>query len=143
MERLFNTTGPIQDDIHYAVDPLQRWDLRQLMFLINNRKYFILHAPRQTGKTSGLLAMVKYLNVGGIYEAVYANIEAAQAAREDVTRSMKAIVGGIAANHLYYTKSDLLDQSWTGILERSGPDQALAALLQYWAQNTNKKVVLF
>jgi hypothetical protein len=143
MERLFNTTGPIKNDIHYSVDPLQRWDLEQILQLINSQKYFILHAPRQTGKTSGLLALVEYLNAGGIYEAVYANIEAAQAAREDVTRSMKAIVGGIAANHLYYTKSDLLDQSWTGILERSGPDQALAALLQYWAQNTNKKVVLF
>lgn len=37
--------------------------------------------PRQTGKTSSLLALRDYINAQGGYIAVYANVEAGQAAR--------------------------------------------------------------
>jgi hypothetical protein len=43
-------------DMHYKIDPLSRWDMDEIMMLIAQKKYFILHAPRQTGKTSSLLA---------------------------------------------------------------------------------------
>ena len=33
---------------------------------------FVLHAPRQTGKTSCLLALMEYLNTQGHYRCVYA-----------------------------------------------------------------------
>ena len=55
--KFFNTAGPIQPDIHYNIDPLTRIDLEELESLIYQRKYFVLHAPRQTGKTSCLLAL--------------------------------------------------------------------------------------
>ena len=142
MERLFNTTGPIQDDIHYAVDPLQRWDLRQIMFLINNRKYFILHAPRQTGKTSGLLALVKLLNSQSTYEAVYVNIEAAQAQREDVENAMRTITSEIASRHNYFTGSQLLKDKWLELSKNYTSGNIVTELLTYWANNTPKPVVL-
>ncbi len=43
--------------------------------------YFTIWAPRQTGKTTCLLALADRLNREGRYRALYANIEAAQAAR--------------------------------------------------------------
>ena len=60
--KFFNTAGPIQPDIHYQVEPLSRFDLEEIEQLIYQRKYFILHAPRQTGKTSCLMALRDYLN---------------------------------------------------------------------------------
>lgn len=51
MERFFNTAGPIMPDVHYHIEPLSRIDLDDLLTLIRQRKYFVLHAPRQTGKT--------------------------------------------------------------------------------------------
>ena len=60
--KFFNTAGPIQQDIHYNVDSLKRINLDEILDLIDQRKYFILHAPRQTGKTSCLLALRDYLN---------------------------------------------------------------------------------
>jgi len=44
----------------------------------------LLHAPRQTDKTTCLLVLADYLNQAGRYRAVYANIEGAQAYRPTV-----------------------------------------------------------
>ena len=94
--KFFNTAGPIQQDIHYNVDPLKRINLDEIMDLIEQRKYFILHAPRQTGKTSCLLALRDYLNELGDYIAVYANVEAGQAARNNVEEVVKGVCQRIA-----------------------------------------------
>ena len=94
--RFFNTAGPIKPDLHYNVNPLQRIHLDELEQLIMQQKYFILHAPRQTGKTSCLLALRDYLNEQGNYIAVYANVEAGQAARNDVLRVVTAVTSAIA-----------------------------------------------
>lgn len=56
-ERFFNTAGPVRADWHYLIPPLTRWDMDEILRLIAQGKYFVLHAPRQTGKTSCLLAL--------------------------------------------------------------------------------------
>ena len=95
--RFFNTEGPNVAEDHYCLPPLQRWNLEEILTLINQKKYFLLHAPRQTGKTTCLLALADYLNRQGRYRAVYANLEPAQAARENVALAMTGIVQTIAA----------------------------------------------
>ena len=90
--KFFNTEGPMKPDIHYCIPPLTRWNLSEILTLIEQQKYFVVHAPRQTGKTTCLLALQEYLNQQGAYRAIYANVEAAQAAREDVPAAMEAIV---------------------------------------------------
>ena len=57
-----------------------------MLSLIRNKRCFTLYAPRQTGKTSSLLALENPLNSGwvGKYRCVYVNIEAGQAMREDI-----------------------------------------------------------
>ncbi len=54
--RFFNTSGPVVAADHYCVPPLERIDLDKILSLIGDKRYFVLHAPRQTGKTSALLA---------------------------------------------------------------------------------------
>lgn len=54
--RIFNTAGPVNSEKHYSLPPLERFDLFDIELLIAQEKYFVLHAPRQTGKTSSLLA---------------------------------------------------------------------------------------
>ena len=94
--KFFNTAGPIQPDIHYNVDSLTRINLDEILGLIHQRKYFVLHAPRQTGKTSCLLALRDYLNRQGQYICVYANVEAGQAARNDVKEVVETTASAIA-----------------------------------------------
>jgi hypothetical protein len=65
MERTFNTTGPTEPEDHYCIDPLTRLDFGEVRNLVEAKKYFVLHAPRQTGKTTTLLAMMRAFNVEG------------------------------------------------------------------------------
>lgn len=96
MERYFNTAGPNRPDEQYTIDPLTRFDLEEVLMLIAQKKYFVLHAPRQTGKTSCMLALRDYLNHEGRYLAVYANVEAGQAARNNVQSVIATVCGTIA-----------------------------------------------
>jgi hypothetical protein len=80
MERTFNTAGPSVPGKHYMIDPLTRIDLAEIEDLIAKERYFVLHAPRQTGQTTLLLALMHHLSQRGNYRACYANIQAAQSA---------------------------------------------------------------
>ncbi|MDE0373139.1 MAG: hypothetical protein OXI73_11425, partial [Rhodospirillales bacterium] len=79
--RKFNTEGPVVVEKHYCIPPLERVDLYEVLGLIRDERYFVLHAPRQTGKTSMLLALRDLLNGGaeGDFRCVYVNVETAQA----------------------------------------------------------------
>ena len=63
MERFFNTAGPQKPADNYTIDPLKRFDLDEILMLIRQKRYFVLHAPRQTGKTSCMLALRDYLTI--------------------------------------------------------------------------------
>ena len=60
--RTFNTAGPVKPDKHYCIPPLERIDQDEVLRLVRDEQYFVLHAPRQTGKTSVLLALAEVLN---------------------------------------------------------------------------------
>jgi hypothetical protein len=89
--RFFNTTGPVNCQDHYCLPPLTRFDLAQILSLISQKKYFVIHAPRQSGKTSCMLALRDHLNREKDYTALYFNVESSQSAKGDVGRGMKAI----------------------------------------------------
>ena len=93
MEKTFCIAGPIQPEKHYHL-PF-RFDERVLLDLIEAEKYFILHAPRQSGKTTAMRLFVDRLNASGNYKAFYINIEAAQTARSNVFTAMTAIIDSI------------------------------------------------
>ena len=141
--KFFNTAGPNKDDIHYTLSPLSRWNLIEIMGLIEAQKFFVLHAPRQTGKTTGLLTLRDHLNKDGKYNAIYVNIEAAQAARENVQRGIQAVLASFARKHKELTKVTLIEDKWKEILDKSGPESALSDVLSFWAQNSDKPTVLF
>ena len=96
--RTFNTAGPVRADRHYQIAPLSRIDLEEVLGLIRDEKYFVLHAPRQTGKTSALLALRDLLNGGqaGDFRCLYANVETGQAMRENVAEGMRTVLAELA-----------------------------------------------
>ena len=125
--RRFNTEGPIRPEDHYHVPPLERVDLDQVLDMIQRKRYFVLHAPRQTGKTSALLALRDLLNRGeqGDFRCVYVNVEAAQAHREDLSGAMRTILGALA-DHALLSGDPFLDEVWLDILTSFGPGGAVA-----------------
>jgi len=141
--RFFNTAGPVDCQRHYCLPPLERLNLNQVLPLIDQQKYFILHAPRQTGKTSVLLALMKYLNAQGKYRCLYMNVEAGQAAREDVAAAMRSILNQLASRARITLNDHFLDAIWVDVLLKSGPFSALDEVLTQWSAQDPKPVVLF
>ncbi|MFT4927860.1 MAG: hypothetical protein ACI8WB_003974 [Phenylobacterium sp.] len=143
MNPIFTTEGPIITDDHYHIDPLHRLDWEDVQFLIQVKKYFVLHAPRQTGKTSTLLSMMDTLNQQGDYHVLYANIEAAQAARNDVNEGISGLCETIAHRARIHLNTKILIE-W---LEQKGrdisPKDRLTQLLNYWSESSDKPCVLF
>lgn len=143
--KFFNTAGPIQPDIHYQVEPLSRFDLEEIEQLIYQRKYFILHAPRQTGKTSCLLALRDYLNARGEFIAVYANVEAGQAMRNQVDEVVKATAGTIAAEARLVLKSELPNDVLRKVVrdENTTGSNMLTTFLTALCEALDRPLVLF
>ncbi len=131
--RFFNTTGPVNPQDHYCLPPLERFDLDAILLLIQQKKYFVLHAPRQTGKTSALLALMTYLNGQGTYRCVYMNVEVGQAAREDVAAAMQAIRGELAAWAQSILQDTFVDDIWDEAFSKYGPYGVFGAVLSLWA----------
>ena len=142
--RTFNTEGPVRADRHYHIPPLTRIDLDGVLGLIREEKYFVLHAPRQTGKTSALLALRDLLNTGqeGDFRCVYANVEAGQAMREDIAEGIRTILAELAFRASVALHDDTLENLWPALLERVGPGQALRQALARWSMADPRPLVL-
>ena len=140
--RFFNTAGPVVACDHYCIPPLGRVDLDEMLWLVRNKKYFVLHAPRQTGKTSTLLALRDLLNDSGEYRCIYANVEAGQALGENVEPAMRAILDELRIRARATLHDDALADLVRGALEESGPGGALRAVLTRWAEADGKPLVL-
>ena len=56
MEKCFNIAGPCVPAEHYMLPALDR--LPEIRRLVAQRRYFVIHAPRQTGKTTALKVCV-------------------------------------------------------------------------------------
>jgi hypothetical protein len=136
MPRHFNTTGPCQPDIHYLLPPTQR--LPNLARLIQQRNYFVLHAPRQTGKSTAMLALGQQLTDSGEYTAVMVSAEVGQPFSQDTDRAERAILGAwrqAAENRL---PDELHPPAWP----EAEPGQRIQAALRAWARASPRPLVI-
>ena len=93
----FNTTGPCFPAKHYMMPPLDR--LPDVHSLIEYGDYFVVHAPRQTGKTTALQSLAREINAKGEKAAIYCTLESLQGVK-DVMLANKIIRELLADNTL-------------------------------------------
>ena len=62
MTRCFNTTGPCIPAEHYMLNPEDRCP--GVADLIRRKFFFVIHAPRQSGKTTLLKSLARNFNGG-------------------------------------------------------------------------------
>lgn len=99
--RFFNTAGPCDPAKHYMLPPERR--LPGVRDLIDQEQYFVLHAPRQTGKTTSVLALAKTLTAQGRYAALVATCETGQAVGGRLEEGIATVLDALylaARNHL-------------------------------------------
>ncbi len=138
MARWFNTAGPCKADIHYMLPPTVR--LPNLERLIAQQSYFVIHAPRQTGKTTAMLALAQQLTEGGSYNAVMVSAEVGAPFSNDPETAELAILDAWRASSVLDLPNDLHPpENW----DNAQPGRRIQAALQAWAQASPRPLVLF
>ncbi|MDR1677564.1 MAG: ATP-binding protein, partial [Deltaproteobacteria bacterium] len=92
LSKLFNTTGPCNPLDHYMLPTLPR--LPEVRHLKNSEEYFVLHAPRQSGKTTIVKAEVARIYAVGSYYALYCSLDELRATI-DVEKAMNKLIGNL------------------------------------------------
>lgn len=139
--RFFNTAGPINPEMHYYVP--HRLNQAELQQLIDQQKYFILHAPRQSGKTTAMRIFVDELNATGKYKALYFNVEPAQIVRNNVKDGMEIILKEIqGAAQISLPNSDPIFHAIEEALKDTS-GSSLKEVLQSWSTYSDKPIIIF
>ncbi len=139
MARVFNTSGPCNPAKHYMLPAEER--LSDARRLIDLERYFVLHAPRQTGKTTTVTALVASLRAEGRYAALLVSCEEAQAAGEDINRGIAVILNQIAMKAA--TLPEPLRPPHPESFANIDGISRLGNYLTRWAERSPRPVVLF
>ena len=142
--KFFNTTGPVNPNNHYFVP--HRLDLGEIFHLIEREQYFVLHAPRQTGKTTAIHELVRMINDQGKNNALYINIESAQAARNHPEKALLAIIEILKRSiAISFPDEEKTLAFIDDILQK--PElitlNALQSVLTFWTKHSSKPPLLF
>lgn len=139
--REFCIAGPIVPAEHYHIPPLQRSGMEEVLPLVERKKYFVLRGPRQTGKTTALMALCEVLNDSG-YRAVQSNLQGAQTADDDVGSAIRAMLGRLAAGAARAFGDEAFSREWRSVVEGCEPQDLLRTALSHWAAADEKPLVL-
>lgn len=137
MPRHFNTAGPCKPDLHYMLPPERR--LPGVRALIDAQAYFVLHAPRQVGKTTALRTLAAALTAEGRYAAAMLSMETGAAFPEDIGAAERAVLRAWRRSAASQLPADLQPPAWPA----SDPGAQLADALAAWARACPRPLVVF
>jgi hypothetical protein len=135
--RFFNTAGPNQPERHYTLPVMAR--LPEVARLIERGLYFVLHAPRQVGKTTALLNLAKELTAGGKYVALLVSMEVGAPFPHDPGAAELAVLGRWRDHADARLPPDLQPPPWPD----APPGGRIAAALRAWARAAPRPLVIF
>ncbi len=138
MERFFNTEGPCIPEEHYMLPPTDR--VKGIDRLIQRKRYFVLHAPRQSGKTTFLKALAQQINEDGTRVALYVSLERVQGqgAREQAIPTIIQSIGDWGSSRPNFR----LDPDLVSELAADDPSSALGRFLKAWCAQLDRPLVL-
>ncbi len=139
MDRHFNTAGMCRPADHYMLAPEAR--LGKLRQLIAKKACFVIHAPRQTGKTTTMRLLAEALAAEGEYAAVLASCKSGSVAGDDVERGVKVVARSIYQE----AREQLPEELWPPPPEDLAAIEAEAFIRVYlsnWCQRCPRPVVL-
>ena len=142
MSRWFNIAGPCIAANHYMLPASER--LPEARSLIRKKQYFVVHAPRQCGKTTAFRALMEEINAKGDMAAMYCSVEVLQcytdhdkamatlvAQLEFAVGKFKAIFGPTVREDLHRFAAGL------------NPGTAVQNVLEWLSERAGKPLVVF
>ncbi len=133
----FNIAGPCDPKRHYMLPATSRLEMETIQRLINTQNYFVLHAPRQTGKTTAMLELARQLTESGRFVAALVSTEVGAGFPDDVDAAEQAILN-----------------SWRASIEKQLPNEPsldwgdapagrrTGSALEKWSKSSQHEVVI-
>ncbi len=113
--------------------------LPEVRRLIEQESYFVLHAPRQVGKTTALLSLARELTTEGQYTSVLVSMEVGGPFSQDVGTAELAV--------LEDWRRDARAQLPPGLqpppFPEAAPGSRISTALETWAESTPRPLVIF
>jgi hypothetical protein len=137
MKRWFNTAGPCRPETHYTLPVARR--IPSVRGLIDQQAYFVVHAPRQVGKTTSLIALGHELTREGHYAAVLLSMEVGAGFPDDTGAAELAILDAWRGTARSRLPAPLQPPPWPEV----PPGRRIGAALQAWSRACPRPLVLF
>lgn len=138
--RYFNIAGPCNPEYHYMLPATVRLAENRVDRLIRNQSYFVIHAPRQVGKTTAILDLARQLNDAGDYVAAIVSVEVGAPFPDDIEAAEKAMLDEWRKSIRFQLPSVYHPSEWA-------PDapggQLLSNFLSEWAAELPKPLAIF
>jgi hypothetical protein len=136
VKRRFNTTGPCRPDRHYMVPAEAR--IPEAAGLVEEMGYFVIHAPRQTGKTTAIRALAARLTASGQYAAVVLDCEEGGVAGDAYGSAQRAVLRDLARS----AEIDLPPELRPPPFSLEGDEALVITALTAWARACPRPLVL-
>lgn len=111
----------------------------QIRDLVDQKAYFVVHAPRQVGKTTTLMSLGSELTREGRYTALLVSMELGAPFRRDPGAAEGAVLGAWRASAERWLPPELQPPPWP-VAE---PGQRFHAALKAWTAASPRPLVLF
>jgi type II secretory pathway predicted ATPase ExeA len=135
--KYFNTTGPCRSEIHYMLPAVPR--LPEMRGLIESQSYFVLHAARQSGKTTSMIALARELTAEGRYAAIVLSVQPAATFSHDVNQAEKLLLDAWRDTAEDELPTELRPPKW----RKTEAGQRIRAALRAWARAIPRPLVVF
>lgn len=137
MPRRFNVSGICFPDRHYMLPPLRR--LPTVVRRIEDQAYFVLHAPRQTGKSTALRTLASELTAAGRYASLLVSMEPGAAFPDKIGAAERAILQTWRNTAEAQLPAALRPPPWP----KAPPGTRIATALGAWCKTCPRPLVLF
>lgn len=135
--RFFNTTGVCEPERHYMLPASRR--VPGLREHVERMQYVVVHAPRQSGKSTALSALARELTASGEYVAVLVSLEVGSPFHSDIDRLEPPILASWDPLIRVQLPPELRPPAWP----EAPPGARLGTALAEWARKSTRPLVVF
>jgi len=137
--KFFNITGPCNPDKNYMLPSSVRFNTQIMERLIAQESYFVLHAPRQTGKSTSMLELARQLTESGNYTSVMVSMEVGATFSDDVGMAENAVLDEWKESIRFQLPIELHPSSWK---TDASVGQRISQFLTEWSLESSRPLVV-